>query len=183
MPANVPAHELANLIVKALNWRRGCSYQIIVEHSGLRVPDSKTLSEAQAWTGTTLVFKQNCSKVDLPTRSKALAWLKSKATGRLYPLVGNVTLVGRKGKEETIEGENFLDLGLESLGRTVSRRHAKLILKSGKWFIKVEKAKNITVLNGMKLSRNRFYQLSNGDSLQFGGVEVQFLENSVKEER
>ncbi len=173
VPAEVPVRELAQLVADALDWSSSYSYEVMMEHSGEKIPSTRSLAEVEAWSGTTLVFSpsQRKSKKTLP--SSFDAWFESERSEEIYPLLGKEMWLGRKGRGAKPR-ENLIDLGGEPLGNTVSRNHARVVMKEGRWMLIVEKALNATALNGTELKAGRFHPLSDGDVLQMGGVTLHF---------
>jgi predicted component of type VI protein secretion system len=67
-----------------------------------------------------------------------------------------------------------VDLSAEDPGRYVSRRHARLWLEDGAWWIRVfPETVNTTWMDGAPLERDRSYRLPEGARLRIGNVELQ----------
>ena len=182
VPAEVPVSDLSKLVAKALGWNLKCEYEVFVESRGVAIPPDQSLSDASVWTGTLLLFKEHCesgSEADLS--SDNLAWLKVEESGHRYPLPGREVWVGRKSAFKSESSLPLVDLGNERLGKTVSRRHVKMVLLKNQWVVEVGNAKNATLLNGTKLEVGKRYVIAGGDRLQLGGVVLRFLTNLYKE--
>ncbi len=69
----------------------------------------------------------------------------------------------------------FPDLDLTAdggLGRGVSRRHAKIVQRSGEFFVEDVGSANGTFLNGQRLTPYLPYPLHSGDEVQLGRVKL-----------
>ncbi|HEX5416462.1 MAG TPA: FHA domain-containing protein, partial [Chloroflexota bacterium] len=109
-----------------------------------------------------------------------MAELVAGESGRL-PLKSENVLVGRRSDD----GRFVPDIDLADLegGRTVSRRHARVFLEEGRWFIKVEPTiVNQTIVGGRTLGAGEQSALNDGDQIQLGGVAIVFRAQSAVEE-
>ncbi|HEY3079130.1 MAG TPA: FHA domain-containing protein [Chloroflexota bacterium] len=75
-----------------------------------------------------------------------------------------------------------VDLGDLPRGRTVSRRHARLYQRNGRWFLRVEHPVNPTLVDGQAVEAGRETPLANGQEIQFGGVAGHFHQIEVVDE-
>ncbi len=82
-------------------------------------------------------------------------------------------LIGRHSEDGTFHPD--IDLaGLEG-GRTVSRRHARLVQRNGRWFLQVEpNVTNPTAVAGRPLAAGQEAELNDGDEIQLGRVTLTF---------
>jgi tetratricopeptide (TPR) repeat protein len=92
------------------------------------------------------------------------------STGRIFRLERE-GILGRSGREGN---PPEVDLSAEDPGRYVSRRHARLWLEDGAWWIRVfPETVNTTWMDGAPLERDRSYRLPEGARLRIGNVELQ----------
>lgn len=77
----------------------------------------------------------------------------------LYPLRSREITIGKNDPAQGI----INDIPLEDL--TVSRRHARLIVEKGVWYLEDLKSKNSTYVNGIRIQR---VALRSGDRIQIG---------------
>ena len=84
---------------------------------------------------------------------------------------GNVVTIGRS----VVTGERaFSHIHLSDEYRTVSRNQAELIERKGEVFIKNLGETNPTRVNGVELESGKELQLSYGDKIQLGELELIF---------
>ena len=106
-------------------------------------------------------------------KGKALAYLISNATGKSYPIVREVTIIGR---HDRVTGQSpDIDLTEEDTHRYVSRRHA-IILYEDDEFKLIEEigVVNGTFLNGQRLPNGVPVKLKDGDQVTFANVAMTF---------
>jgi CRP-like cAMP-binding protein len=83
------------------------------------------------------------------------------------------TLVGRKDPVTEIYPD--IDLSPHDTARSISRRHAKFVVRGDQVFLQEDiGTTNGTFLNGEKLQKGEFYAVHPGDEVQFGLVRTQF---------
>ena len=100
----------------------------------------------------------------------ALVVVKS---GNAYPLDKALILIGRHDPVTGIHPE--VDLSKEELGKSVSRRHAKIEFRDGKFFLTEEIGTlNNTTVNGVKLETGVMTPLLGGDEIGLGAVKLLF---------
>jgi hypothetical protein len=69
-----------------------------------------------------------------------------------------------------------INLGPVDGARTLSRRHARLILANGRWMLREEPGVgNGTWINGERLQPEQSVSVKAGDALRFGAIEVELL--------
>lgn len=69
-----------------------------------------------------------------------------------------------------------INLGPVDSARTLSRRHARLILANGRWMLREEPGVgNGTWVNGERLQPEQTVSVKAGDALRFGAIEVELL--------
>ena len=74
-------------------------------------------------------------------------------------------LIGRNDKDATVD-INLVPYGAYRLG--VSRRHAQLELKQGRWFLTDLESQNGTIMNNLEIYPLVAYEIPSGTRLQFG---------------
>jgi signal-transduction protein with cAMP-binding, CBS, and nucleotidyltransferase domain len=100
----------------------------------------------------------------------ALVAIKSKNE---YPLGERLTLIGRHDPVTGVHPE--LDLSQEELGKSVSRRHAKIEFRDGQFFLTEEIGTlNNTTVNDAKLETGVMTPLLDGDEITLGAVKLRF---------
>jgi CRP-like cAMP-binding protein len=101
------------------------------------------------------------------------AFLVSKTSGVRYPVVKNEALLGRF---DSVTGTHpDVDLTKEENSRNISRRHARLLRKDGKFFLAEEiGAMNGTFINGQRLANGVMNVLSDGDEIMLCRVGLLF---------
>jgi hypothetical protein len=83
------------------------------------------------------------------------------------------TLVGRKDPVTEIYPD--IDLSPHDTSRSISRRHAKFVVRNDQVFLQEDiGTTNGTFLNGEKLQKGEFYAVHDGDEVQFGLVRTKF---------
>jgi CRP-like cAMP-binding protein len=97
-------------------------------------------------------------------QAEAKAYFISPSTGNVFPVFSNEALLGRF---DSVTGQSpEVDLTKEDQSRNISRRHARLVVKDGKFFIAEEiGTMNGTFLNGKKLSNGVLTPIKDGDEI------------------
>jgi CRP-like cAMP-binding protein len=97
-------------------------------------------------------------------QAEAKAYFISPSTGNVFPVFSNEALLGRF---DSVTGQSpEVDLTKEDQSRNISRRHARLVTKDGKFFIAEEiGTMNGTFLNGKKLPTGVLTPIKDGDEL------------------
>lgn len=80
-------------------------------------------------------------------------------------------LIGRNDKDATVD-INLVPYGAYRLG--VSRRHAQLELKQGRWFLTDLESQNGTIMNNLEIYPLVAYEIPSGTRLQFGELALTF---------
>jgi len=97
-------------------------------------------------------------------QAEAKAYFISISTGNVFPVFSNEVLLGRFDSVTGMRPE--VDLTNEDQSRNISRRHARLVIKDGAFFIAEEiGTMNGTFLNGKKLSNGVLTPIKDGDEL------------------
>ena len=101
------------------------------------------------------------------------AALVVKSSGNAHPLGERMTLIGRHDPVTGVLPE--IDLSKEEMGKSVSRRHAKIEFRDGQFFLTEEIGTlNNTTVNGTKLETGVMTPLLDGDEITLGAVELLF---------
>ena len=97
-------------------------------------------------------------------QAEAKAYFISPSTGNVFPVFSNEALLGRF---DSVTGQSpEIDLTKEDQSRNISRRHARLVIKDGHFFIAEEiGTMNGTFLNGKKLGNGVLTPIGDGDEL------------------
>ena len=93
-----------------------------------------------------------------PVPQKKVMTIKRVLTGERVRITGSLFRIGRKD-----EGVDYV----VSHNPFISSRHAEILERNGRYFIRDIGSKNGTFVNGRKLSPNKEIQISNGDLLKF----------------
>jgi CRP-like cAMP-binding protein len=97
-------------------------------------------------------------------QTDALAYFISVATGNVFPVFKDESLIGRFDSVTGMKPE--VDLSGEDQSRNISRRHARLVIKDRKYFVAEEiGTMNGTFLNGKKLLNGVLTPIKDGDEL------------------
>jgi len=97
-------------------------------------------------------------------QTEALCYFLSQPTGNVFPVFKSDALIGRYDSVTGMTPE--IDLTNEDQSRNISRRHARLVIKEGKYFVAEEiGTMNGTFLNGQKLPNGVLTPIKDGDEL------------------
>ncbi len=94
------------------------------------------------------------------------------ATNQAFMLLGPDLMIGRSDPQKEIFPD--VDLAPIDTQHTVSRRHARLYVRDGRFFIQDQNAFNKTRLNGVALTPHQEYELQEGDVIRLGNVDLRF---------
>lgn len=86
--------------------------------------------------------------------------------GREFPLIQEDSRIGRKDKSEGIYPD--IDLAEDDPGHYISRRHAHILKRNGRYFLEDLKSTNHTLLNKVVLNPYCQQELRDGDSIILG---------------
>ena len=112
-------------------------------------------------------------------RGPALGYFISISTGNVFPVFKSDALLGRYDSVTGMTPE--IDLTNEDQSRNISRRHARLVIKDGKFFIAEEiGTMNGTFLNGQRLPNGVLTPLKDGDELVLCRLGLTFKSPSGK---
>jgi len=134
-----------------------------IEHilgaGGGRLPEPQEVRAAQA-TATTL-------------QTEALCYFIATASGNSFPVLKAESLIGRY---DSVTGTHpDVDLTAEDQARNISRRHARLVVRDGKFFVAEEiGTMNGTYLNGVKLPNGVLTPIKEGDELMLCRLSLTF---------
>lgn len=101
---------------------------------------------------------------DKTVQADARCYFISASTGNVFPVFSQEALIGRFDSVTGMHPE--VDLSNEDQSRNISRRHARLLIKDGQFFIAEEiGTMNGTYLNGRKLANGVLTPIKDGDEL------------------
>jgi len=122
----------------------------ILSRQGGDFPDAAEVESSRPTVGT--------------VQTEAMAYFISASTGNVFPVFKTDALIGRFDSVTGMHPE--IDLTGEDQSRNISRRHARLVVKEGKFFIAEEiGTMNGTFLNGKRLANGVLTPISDGDEL------------------
>jgi CRP-like cAMP-binding protein len=125
--------------------------ELVMQNGGQPVADLAREVQPRAATSGTL-------------QTEALAYFVSPTTGNVFPVFKSDALIGRYDSVTGMSPE--VDLTNEDQSRNISRRHARLVIKDGKFFVAEEiGTMNGTFLNGQKLANGVLTPIHDGDEL------------------
>jgi len=97
-------------------------------------------------------------------QAEALCYFIGNSSGNIFPVFKSDALLGRFDSVTGMRPE--IDLTNEDQSRNISRRHARLVIKDGRFFIAEEiGTMNGTYLNGTKLANGVLTPIADGDEL------------------
>ncbi len=106
-------------------------------------------------------------------QADALAYFVSPQSGNVFPIFKSDALIGRYDSVTGMHPE--IDLTAEDQSRNISRRHARLVIKDGRFFVAEEiGTMNGTFLNGQKLANGVLTPIADGDELVLCRVPLTF---------
>jgi CRP-like cAMP-binding protein len=95
-------------------------------------------------------------------QAEALAYFVSPQSGNVFPIFKSDALIGRFDSVTGMRPE--IDLTSEDQSRNISRRHARIVIKDGAFFVAEEiGTMNGTFLNGKKLANGVLTPIADGD--------------------
>jgi Cyclic nucleotide-binding domain/FHA domain len=109
----------------------------------------------------------------------ALALLILEGGGRLFPITTETALIGRYDPVTGTRPE--VDLTQVDINRSVSRRHAKIVMQDGVFLLSEEVgALNGTFVNGQRLTSGKPATIVGGDTVGLGMVSMTFKTPTAK---
>ncbi len=178
MPTEVPVQILAPLIIDTLGWRNAYpytsgaqEYAFEVKSSGMTVRPGETLQVAGVVDGDALTLEALQSSVRPQFGDEDL----SDATNR-PALVGEANAIFRLRLRNHVVGRSDprrglsvdIDLSRVDTKKRSSRRHAQILERDGKFYVRDLNSTNGTYVNYQKVPPGRRQPLKHGDVLQFG---------------
>jgi CRP-like cAMP-binding protein len=122
------------------------------------------LSQGGAVRGEMAEMPPPPPRSDSTIQTEALAYFMSPQTGNVYPVFKPESLIGRFDSVTGMSPD--IDLTNEDQSRNVSRRHARLVLRNGQFYIAEEiGTMNGTFLNGQKLATGVLTPIDDGAEL------------------
>lgn len=124
---------------------------VIEAKGGVRAPALATEARAAAPTSGTI-------------SAQARGYFISPSTGNVFPVLSGDALIGRFDSVTGTSPE--VDLTKEDQSRNISRRHARIVQKDGRFFVAEEiGTMNGTFLNGKKMANGVLTPIKDGDEL------------------
>jgi CRP-like cAMP-binding protein len=112
-------------------------------------------------------------------QANALCYFVGNSSGNTFPVFKSDALLGRFDSVTGMRPE--IDLTNEDQSRNISRRHARLVVKDGRFFIAEEiGTMNGTFLNGTKLANGVLTPIDDGDELMLCRLGLTFRTNPGK---
>lgn len=110
----------------------------------------------------------------VPAAERGEPSLVESESGTKFPLAGlDEATVGRPDRASGFVPE--VDLTKLDVKRTLSRRHAKVVRREGRCFVREEAGtRNGTFVNGVRITTGVEVELHDGDQVQFGFVKTVF---------
>jgi hypothetical protein len=173
LPGELPVGDLAGLVAQALGWPAPACLRVEARWDGgcaRALGCAETLASAGIWDGSCLVLERAAKEPPSECTESAALWSDS---GKMYLLSCPQMILGRGRPSGPSPGAEFIDLGGESVGDTVSRSHARVRLVEGRWVLStMPESRNLTAVNGSPLGAGEDRGLSNGDRITMGGVSL-----------
>jgi CRP-like cAMP-binding protein len=112
-------------------------------------------------------------------QAEALCYFIANQSGNIFPVFKSDALIGRFDSVTGMRPE--IDLTNEDQSRNISRRHARVVVKDGKFYVAEEiGTMNGTFLNGNKLANGVLTPISDGDELMLCRLGLTFKANSAR---
>jgi serine/threonine protein kinase len=92
--------------------------------------------------------------------------------GQTFMILKTELILGRSDPQREIYPD--IDLAAIDVQHTVSRRHARLVVRDNRFFVEDLKAFNTTRLNGVALPPQQETELQEGDVVRLGNVDLRF---------
>jgi len=123
------------------------------------------------------------ARAETPTsgtlQAEAKCYFISPTTGNVFPVFSNDALIGRFDSVTGMHPE--IDLSNEDQSRNISRRHARIVVKDGSYFVAEEiGTMNGTFLNGTKLANGVLTPINDGDELMLCRLGLTFKSNASR---
>jgi CRP-like cAMP-binding protein len=111
--------------------------------------------------------------VSTTMQAEAIAYFISLPTGNVFPVFKAESLIGRYDSVTGMSPE--VDLTNEDASRNISRRHARILLRDGQFYVAEEiGTMNGTFLNGERLSNGVLTPINDGDQLTLCRLSITF---------
>ena len=112
-------------------------------------------------------------------QAEALCYFIANASGNAFPVFKSDALIGRFDSVTGMRPE--VDLTNEDQSRNISRRHARLVVKDGRFYVAEEiGTMNGTFLNGTKLANGVLTPVNDGDELMLCRLPLTFRLNAPR---
>jgi hypothetical protein len=175
-PLNIRAKMLSEAIVEKLRLptKEGMAYGFLIKNQGTDQPiePNKTFAETGVFHGSRLILRPRKVVQENKNVPKYKAYIKYD-NGRIVPLKEQTVIFGRNDLSRGV----LVDIDVTDLspkGKNISRQHAKIDWRNGKYFIIDLKSTNGTRLNGNVVGSDKPAQLSNNDKIELGNGFIYF---------
>jgi len=177
LPYDIPSQVVAEAVAQVIGLpvSEDHQYAFIRIRGKERKPisSSETLGEAHVSYGEYLELSQQIEDVPFETVSKAMLRMSN---GRTASVLGEAFLLGRKTPVSIVD----LDLTEIDDARVVSKKHATLLTRDGRFFLRDHGSTNGTCVNNIRLRREEDHELFDQDLIELGGpqgVKLAFILN------
>ncbi len=182
---NVTVRTLIEEVRQEFNLPEG-SYVIRFKNGDRALDGDKTLEELGAQTGSELVFERERLRLSQQIVARGGQYfqgiagarrmiLREAATGHEFPIRWQPAIIGRAGSRNPQSAEALaVNLGNLPEGRTVSRQHAQITTRDGRYYVEALSDKNPTFLNGEELTVGEKRALEAGDTIRTGKFDLVF---------
>ena len=169
LPYEVPGQELAQAVADALKLDAvpGQTFSLSLRDGKemRKIAPTETLADARVVYASVLVLSQSGSAAARTTSSLRLEAYVKFENGDVFLLNATATKIGRWAPGVEID----INLTQADPKKLVSRRHATIEQRGGKFALVDDRSNNGTLLNGRRIPPLEPQPLSNGDVIQFGG--------------
>ena len=190
LPTEVPVHILAPAIANAIEHTdlpledTNVKYILKLKPSGHVIPVDRTLESAGVLHGDMIQLMIKPIPASIAGSEAGFKFTGPgfiESSGKTFPLRGETALVGRVdrtlGLTESMLSVDVTDLD-DQISPSVSRRHAKILFRQGRYLVQDLKSTNGTFVNGHLLHHGERIALQHGDEVQFGDVLLIFIWDS-----
>jgi hypothetical protein len=190
LPSDVRVGELAPSVARAVHHpdlpEGDVPVKVVIKSrtSGEVIGPDRTLEGAGVVDGDTLLLMVKALPAHVAESQTALRFAGPgfmAAGGASFPLRRSSNLIGRvdraSGVTAIVLGVDLSDLDVPG-DPSVSRRHAKVLYKDGRYLLEDLNSTNSTYVNDHELAPGQRVALNHGDQVRFGEVTLTFVWDS-----